>query len=162
MRPSEIFALEWNDINFQVGFISVQRAISRANSKTKITKTPSGVRRIDIDTILIQYLHSLYCKRNPYNKYVFPAPPRSKRDYRVPWNISNELHAMCDKAGIEYRNFYALRHTHATLLLEMNVHPKIVQERLGHSDIKITMEIYSHVTPTIQQQAVTAMETIAM
>ena len=69
---------------------------------------------------------------------------------------------MCDKAGIEYRNFYALRHTHATLLLEMNVHPKIVQERLGHSDIKITMEIYSHVTPTIQRQAVTAMETIAM
>ena len=162
MRPSEIFALEWNDINFQVGFISVQRAISRASSKTKLTKTPSGVRRIDIDTILIQYLHNMYCKRNPDNKYVFPAPPRSKRDYRVPWNISKELHTMCDKAGIEYRNFYALRHTHATLLLEMNVHPKIVQERLGHSDIKITMEIYSHVTPTIQRQAVTAMETIAM
>lgn len=53
---------------------------------------------------------------------------------------------MCDRANVDYKNFYSLRHSHATLLLEMNVHPKIVQERLGHSDIKITLETYSHVT----------------
>lgn len=162
MRPSEIYALKWSDINLQTGFISVQRAISRASSKTKLTKTPSSVRRIDIDSILVQYLHIMYCNRNPSNNFVFPAPPRSKREYRVPWNIAKALHTMCDKAGVEYRNFYSLRHTHATMLLEMNVHPKIVQERLGHSDIKITMDTYSHVTPTIQQKAVSAMETIPM
>lgn len=162
MRPSEIFALKWTDIHFQIGYISVQRAISRANSNTKLTKTPSSVRRIDIDTILIRYLYNMYSIRKTDNDFVFPAPPRSKRDYRVPWNISQHLKDMCDKAGIEYKNFYALRHTHATMLLEMNVHPKIVQERLGHSSIEITMEIYSHVTPTIQQKAVAAMETIPM
>lgn len=47
-----------------------------------------------------------------------------------------------------------LRHTHATLLLEMGVHPKVVQERLGHSTITTTMSIYSHVTPTMQKAAV--------
>ncbi|MCR2810304.1 MULTISPECIES: tyrosine-type recombinase/integrase [unclassified Microbacterium] len=47
-----------------------------------------------------------------------------------------------------------LRHTHATLLMEAGVNPKIVQERLGHADISMTMDIYSHVTPTMQRGAV--------
>lgn len=47
-----------------------------------------------------------------------------------------------------------LRHTHATLLLELGVHPKVVQERLGHSTITTTMNIYSHVTPTMQRAAI--------
>jgi len=47
-----------------------------------------------------------------------------------------------------------LRHTHATLLLELGEHPKAVQERLGHSTITTTMNIYSHVTPTMQKAAV--------
>jgi integrase len=48
-----------------------------------------------------------------------------------------------------------LRHTHAPLLLELGEHPKVVQERLGHSTITTTMNIYSHVTPTMQRSAVT-------
>ena len=47
-----------------------------------------------------------------------------------------------------------LRHTHATLFLELGVQPKVVQERLGHSTITTTMNIYSHVTPTMQKAAV--------
>ncbi len=49
---------------------------------------------------------------------------------------------------------HGLRHTHATLLLELGIHPKVVQERLGHSNISTTMNIYSHVTPTMQREAV--------
>jgi len=47
-----------------------------------------------------------------------------------------------------------LRHTHATLLLEAGVHPKVMQERLGHASVMITMDTYSHVTPTVQKAAV--------
>lgn len=57
---------------------------------------------------------------------------------------------------MERVNIKGLRHTHATLLLELGVHPKIVQERLGHSTITTTMNIYSHVTPTMQRSAVDA------
>ena len=56
--------------------------------------------------------------------------------------------------------FHGLRHTHATLLLQQEVNPKIVQERLGHSSIKVTMDTYSHVLPDTQRQAVDAMERI--
>lgn len=49
---------------------------------------------------------------------------------------------------------FQLRHSHATQLLAAGVNPKIVQERLGHSNISTTLDIYSHVTPTIQQNAI--------
>ena len=56
--------------------------------------------------------------------------------------------------------FHDLRHTHATLLLEQKVHPKIVQERLGHSTISMTLDIYSHVLPNLQQEAANKMDDI--
>jgi integrase len=49
--------------------------------------------------------------------------------------------------------FHDLRHTHATLLLKQGVHPKVVQERLGHSSITVTLDLYSHVLPNIQKAA---------
>lgn len=160
MRPGEIFALKWSDIDFQFGFISVQRSISRASSKTKLTKTPAGMRRIDIDSRLREYLGDMREKACPDKSFVFPSPPLGHHEYRVPWNLAPELRKMCALAEIEYRRFYTFRHTHATVLLSMGIHPKIVQERLGHTDVKVTMEIYSHVTPTIQRQAVEALENL--
>ncbi|MEP6814387.1 MAG: tyrosine-type recombinase/integrase [Marmoricola sp.] len=56
--------------------------------------------------------------------------------------------------GLPRVTLRGLRHTHATLLLELGEHPKVVQERLGHSTITTTMNIYSHVTPTMQKAAV--------
>lgn len=56
--------------------------------------------------------------------------------------------------------FHGLRHTHATLLLQQGVNPKIVQERLGHSSIKVTMDTYSHVLSDVQRQAVDALQGI--
>ena len=52
---------------------------------------------------------------------------------------------------------YDLRHTHATMLLEANVNPKIVSERLGHASVSLTLDTYSHILPTIQDAAVEAL-----
>ncbi|NMA62360.1 MAG: site-specific integrase, partial [Firmicutes bacterium] len=60
---------------------------------------------------------------------------------------------LIEKAGVKKIRFHDLRHTCATLLLENDVNPKIVQERLGHSDIAMTLNRYSHVTPTMQDEA---------
>ncbi|WP_303803049.1 site-specific integrase [Alicyclobacillus macrosporangiidus] len=66
--------------------------------------------------------------------------------------------AFVKKAGIPPVRFHDLRHTHATLLLKQGVHLKVVSERLGHSTIGITLDIYSHVMPTMQQEAVKEFE----
>ena len=56
-------------------------------------------------------------------------------------------------AGVSRIRLHDLRHTHATLALQAGVHPKVVQERLGHSSISITLDLYSHVVPGMQEEA---------
>ena len=65
--------------------------------------------------------------------------------------VMREFHALLVKADLPKMRFHDLRHTMATLLLESDVHPKKVQERLGHSSIKITIDTYSHVLPSMHQ-----------
>ncbi|MGE7274681.1 tyrosine-type recombinase/integrase [Brevibacillus panacihumi] len=58
------------------------------------------------------------------------------------------------KADVTPINFHSIRHTHASLMLKQGVHPKVVSERLGHSNISITLDTYSHVIPGLQQAAI--------
>ena len=72
-----------------------------------------------------------------------------------PWWPSNFARAsrrVFEKAGLECR-LHDLRHTHATMLLRHDVHRKVVQERLGHASIGITLDTYSHVMPGMQEEA---------
>jgi integrase len=63
--------------------------------------------------------------------------------------------ALLKKANLPDIRFHDMRHSAATLLLSMGIHPKVVQELLGHSEISMTMDIYSHVMPTMQKDAMT-------
>ena len=64
-----------------------------------------------------------------------------------------EFHRLLEMAGIRRVRFHDLRHTAATLMLEADVHPKVVQEVLGHSSIAVTLDTYSHVVPALQTDA---------
>jgi integrase len=68
-------------------------------------------------------------------------------------NLHDEWKGLIEDAGLPEIRFHDLRHTHATLLLMANVHPKVVQERLGHSSINITLDTYSHTIPSMQSEA---------
>ena len=68
-------------------------------------------------------------------------------------DVDRDFKLRLAKAGIKAIRFHDLRHTNATLQLEAGIHPKVVQERLGHSDIGVTLDIYSHVTPTMGRDA---------
>jgi integrase len=57
------------------------------------------------------------------------------------------------KAGVKVIRLHDARHTHASLMLKQGIHPKVVQERLGHSTISITLDTYSHVAPGLQEAA---------
>ena len=73
-----------------------------------------------------------------------------------PWWSSNFARAcrrVFDDAGLFRIRLHDLRHTHATMLLRAGVHPKVVSERLGHSSISLTLDVYSHVMPGMQREA---------
>ncbi|MDP6348131.1 MAG: site-specific integrase, partial [Dehalococcoidia bacterium] len=65
-----------------------------------------------------------------------------------------------EKAGVKRIRFHDARHTHASLMLKQGIHPKIVQERLGHSTIAMTLDIYSHVAPGLQEAAAQSFDTL--
>lgn len=67
--------------------------------------------------------------------------------------MARNYRKMVEKSGLPYIRFHDLMHTHATLLLQQGVHPKVVSERLGHSTIGITMDTYTHVLPNMQKEA---------
>jgi integrase len=67
--------------------------------------------------------------------------------------VSKSFAGLIRRLGIPPVRFHDLRHTHATMLLRKGVHPKVVQERLGHSQISITLDTYSHVLPGLQDEA---------
>jgi integrase len=71
----------------------------------------------------------------------------------LPNSVSQAWIKLRRKVGLPSIRFHDARHTHASIMLKAGIHPKIVQERLGHSSIQITMDIYSHVIPGIQKAA---------
>ena len=91
----------------------------------------------------------LFGKDYPDNNLVCALP-----DGR-PWppdSFSAEFRRFRDKCGLKIR-YHDLRHSHATQLMEQGVHPKVVSERLGHSSVGITLDLYSHVSPNLQDEA---------
>lgn len=157
MRKGEIFALDKEkDIDYENGFIMVNhtQSLSR-DGKIILTapKTKSSKRRIDIGQSVINILKRR--RDQTISNFLF-----SYKDGRmfIPWNISNTIKKKCENTGIEQKTFHDLRHGHATYLLVKGVHPKIVQERLGHSSISMTLDIYSHLIPGLQKVAADTME----
>ena len=74
----------------------------------------------------------------------------------------DEFKKLLEKADLPDIRFHDLHHSAATLLLSLGVHPKVVQELLGHTQISMTMDIYSHVLPSMQQDAVSRLNSLLL
>ncbi len=78
-----------------------------------------------------------------------------------PGNIrARSFEPLLERAALPRLRFHDLRHTAATLLLGAGIHPKVVSEMLGHSSVTITLDLYSHATPTMQQQAASVLDSL--
>ncbi len=171
MRCGELLALKWEDIDFEQGIIQVRRSLSYRNVdgtgytyKEKTPKSRGSRRRISLPAFAIAALHRhrvsqlevRLCAEQWHDLgLVFPNPSGL---HRSPHATSVTYKRFLRKAGIADAPFHATRHGHATNLLEMGENPRVVQERLGHSDIRTTLGIYGHVTPTMQQQTIAKLE----
>ncbi len=158
MRQGELLALHWTDVDWKNRALSVRHTLTideKGEPQRTDTKTAKSRRRIDLSNDAVAILRHqerrVFGERLRAQPWVFPAvgggPLRKEQVQRGP------LRRILKAAGLPRIRFHDLRHTAATLLLSAGVHPKVVQEMLGHSSIEVTLDLYSHVTPTMQRHA---------
>ena len=163
MRQGELLALTWKDFDFTTGKLQIRRSLHRVPHKGTIAselKTVSSRRCIQMTTGARDALqrHALQQQRTAreqeagWNKEGWIFCNTRGKPLHVTDLIRRSFRPLLEKAGLPPMRFHELRHTTATLLLSMGTHPKIVQELLGHSNIMITLEIYSHVLPPLQEE----------
>ena len=152
MRSGELLGLRWEDVDLEAGTLQVRRTIF--NGRIEAPKTSKGRRSIKLTNRSVQALRV----HTEVGEWVFctgvGTPISAHNLHNRSWK------PLLKKAGLPNIRLHDLRHTCATLLLTKGVHPKIVQELLGHSSISITLDTYSHVLPNMQEKVVEAMEDI--
>lgn len=152
LREGELLGLQWSDI--RDGAIFARHTLKRLKSGTyglgEITKSASSRRRIDLPQVTQDALaehRKAMIREGHGSTFVFCT---TKGTPINPANLRERFHyPMLQKSGNPTVTFHDLRHTAATMLLDLGVHPKLAQERLGHSTIAMTMDLYSHATPAM-------------
>ena len=158
IRKGECLALTWNDIDFKNNTLTVNKTISVGLNNKQIIQDPksfNSFRTISIDTntmmilkkwkteqasMLLKFGHNSMNK----NQLLFSTASRNKMyTLSKPRTI---LKKVCDKNNFKFIHIHGFRHTHASLLFESGVTMESVKERLGHSDIQTTVNIYTHIT----------------
>jgi integrase len=163
MRRSELLALRWQDVDFLFGQLSINRSLHQLRDRSFVfrqPKTARGKRTIALGPSAIRVLSEYHAKQSELHSQL--GIPLSEQDLVFakydgkpvsPDTVSHAWQEMARNAGVKVIRLHDARHTHASLLLKQGIHPKIVQERLGHATISTTLDTYSHVTPGLQQAA---------
>jgi integrase len=161
MRKGEILALRWSDLDLQNGFARVNQTLSWVNGQPifQEPKTDRSRRSVALPQAAIEPLRRHKAWQNAERLKMGQAyqdhdlviarvdgRPVNARTFDDAWYRSLK------RANVPHIRFHDLRHTHASLLLQQGVHPKIVSERLGHSTVNITLDTYSHVLPGLQKE----------
>jgi len=175
MREGELLGLLWSDVGLDEtnGFISIKQQLQwldhpKEGEPRFIFKTPKTnrsnrlipigpetVKRLKQQRQKVTMQKMINADKWQEHDLVFPNLVGNPID---PNNMIKDFRKLTEKAGLTKIRFHDIRHTCATLLLLANVHPKIVSERLGHKDIRITLETYSHVIPSMQGEATQIIE----
>lgn len=164
MRKSEALALTWNDINFIENELTISKAIGRGKQTQlylKTTKTGKS-RTIKLDEITLSILKEWNkLQKQQYiqlgintlkkNQLMFS---NTKNEYIQPVQVQKWMYSVQNKYTLKRVSPHGLRHTHCSLLFEAGASIKEVQDRLGHSDVKTTLDIYTHVTKKAKEGAI--------
>jgi integrase len=162
MRRGEALGLRWSDVDLDAGRLRVVQTVIQVRSKVTIgePKTARGRRPIALDAGTVAVLREH--RRRSVEQRVLVGPAFEDRGLVFhhpdgsclkPDAVSAAFVRRVRAAGLSRLTLKGLRHTWATLALERGIHPRVVQERLGHSTIAITLGIYSHVVPTLHDEA---------
>lgn len=172
LRPSEFMGLQWKDIELGTGIVTVCRTLVRRKGGGWYygePKTPRSRRNIPLPVSMLRAL--ITHKRQQAETRMKAGAEYQNNDLVFATNdgtplmlrniIRRHFRPILKRAGLpETLRLYDLRHTCATLMLSAGVHPKVASERLGHSSVMLTMDVYSHVLPSMQQDATEKLESI--
>ena len=163
LRRGELLALKWRNLDLgRASLIVVETAYKLGNGEyvIKEPKTAHSRRTVSLSPALVALLREYRADQELLriqlgfgltdNDFVFI---RHDGGPIYPNAVTLAFHRVIKKAGLKHLRLHDLRHTHATLMLKAGVHPKIVSERLGHANIGITLDTYSHVLPGMQEAA---------
>jgi integrase len=169
VRRGEALGLRWADVDLEAGRAAIRQSVGAISGRVVVGKPKSRKARvIDLDPTTITVLRS-HKARQAQERLLLGAgyrdgglvfctelgevlhPERFSRTFQR--RVAAYNRTAGDGAALPMIRLHDLRHTWATLALGDGVHPKIVSERLGHSKIAITLDIYSHALPTIQREA---------
>jgi integrase len=163
LRRGELLGLCWDCVDLEQGVITVKRQLQALKGGLVLeetTKSKSGRRSVVLTDDAIRELKA-HRKRQlqeklllgwAYQDHNLVFCREDGRPLEPAW-FTKHFERLLAKAGVPVVRLHDLRHTHASLLLARGVHPKIVQERLGHSSITMTLDLYSHLVPGLQEAA---------
>lgn len=164
LRREEAAALRWQDVDFKRRTLTIRQAITRTSAGAEVLKAPkteSSARTVSMPRFVMDELRLLEkpCDRvcaapsgQPYRLDSYPQAIRRLID-RI-----NAARQGTNRPPMPQATYHDLRHTHAAMLIRMGIQPKVIQERLGHSSIKMTMDLYGYLMPGLQQSVADALD----
>jgi len=163
MRRSELLGLAWRDVDFLYCQLSITRSLHHLKDGSYVFTQPKSAksrRTIALSPSVVLLLKEHKEKQELERVTLGKLPADDDLVFSTlegkplrPNTITRAWVTLSVRAGVKAIRLHDARHTHASIMLKQGIHPKIVQERLGHSSIEMTLDIYSHVMPGIQEAA---------
>lgn len=169
LRQGEALGLKWEDLNLQTKEASIRRSLQWIDRQPRFVepKTPQSKRKFALAENVVKALkrhRNAQLERRlaaggdwQENGLVFTTRTGGPLDGV---NVTRDFQRMLTKAELPKRRFHDLRHTTASLLLHQKVQPRVVADLLGHSEIRTTMDLYSHVAPVLRREAAEQMDAL--
>lgn len=152
LRRGELMALQWDDLDFETGVLTVNKQVYDVKGQLQLSvpKTKSSIRKIILPPTVVEMLREY--RKNVDSRWLFPSPV--KEDTPIsPGVVRRRLQRILEHAGCKHVRFHDLRHTFATLSLESGMDVKTLSAMLGHVSVATTLDIYTHITDDMQTEA---------
>lgn len=169
LRQGEALGLRWHDVNLEEGTLSVHFALQRVSGEFKLVepKTRKSRRTIALPDTAVAALRSHRTSQFEEKLAAGSLWEETGLVFTTPngrplqgQNVTRSFQQLLSQVGLRRQRFHDLRHACASLLLAQGVHPRVVMETLGHSQIGLTMNTYSHVIPALQREAAASMDAV--
>lgn len=170
LRRGELLGLKWSDIDMEAKTLHIQRSLVKTiteKAKFHPPKTLKSMRLVHLTDEVMEELMRHKARQDEEKAELETAYNDEQMVFcrkdgvpLYPDVLYNRFHELLDRAQLSHFRIHDLRHTFATIMLKQDVHAKVVQEILGHSNVGVTLDTYSHVLPGIKEQAMCKMKSV--